>query len=272
MVVLFFISCGKNGTSDNPAALLAVQIDSCISGGRYAEAIQLIDSLNATYHDDVKLRKESMLSRARAMEGLIRDSIPMVEASIAELNIENDSLKQFFTAVAEKNLPGYIVDKSVKNVSLLQGNVVQPRLGDALSPWSLAVSVRGDLRLTGLSLESDGKEVRIEATDPASRRVVGSGIEMFSFTAAEVDALAAILDGDASEPVTLVVEGEKGSSRIKLSPQMQQAIWRTWRLSVIREDLRKLMLKRELLERKLIVAQDQIANFTQPQIWKKPSK
>lgn len=258
--------CSGSGTDENgvpldPAEALAYNIEKSLDEGDYSGVIILTDSLNRTYPDRIELRRGTMLPRARAMEGLIRDSIPLADAELASLQLRKDSLMQFFVPVRERGLPGYIVDKGVTGVSLVSGNAVQPRLGDALSPWSLAVSVSGNPGITGLAIDVDGKTTTVSADDAASRRVKGAANEMFSFTASEADVIGATLDGTGSQSAILKVLCGSREVTIKMSPAVQKAVARTYQLSQVREAERKALLHRELLERKLIVAQNQIANL-----------
>ncbi len=267
VAALLAAGCNRNkatdsdGVPEDPAEALAYMIDKSLASGEYTTVIELTDSLNHTYPDRIDLRRATMLPRARAMEFMIRDSIPLADAELSTIQLRKDSLMQFFVPVREKGLPGYIVDKSVAGTSLLSGNAVQPRLGDALSPWSLAVSVAGNPGISGLAIDIDGSTYSVDATDASARRVTGATNELFSFTAAEADIIGAPLDGSGNQSAVLRVLGGKKDISIKLSPAVQKAIARTYQLSQTREAERRALLRRELLERKLIVAQNQVANL-----------
>lgn len=250
------------GLGEISAKDLENTINQNIEEGKYAEALNLIDTLNVKFPQDVEARKATMLSRAKAMEGLIRDSIPLCDERISALQAEMDSLKQFLTPVEEKGLPGYIIDKSTSKTNLTQGNNIQPRLGDALSPWSLAVGIDGNIDVTGMSVVTEDTTIYVEAKAASERRVKGSGRELFSFSAEEVDQIAPFMNGNSNSPVKLIVHGVRKDVAIPISATTQNAISRIYRFSLLREEKRKALLRRELLERKLIVAQNQVANFT----------
>lgn len=263
VVAITLSSCSSGGFfGPSPAEELSAKIDTLINTGQYQEALQYIDTLNTRYPKEVELRKASMLSRARAMEGVINDSIPIVDAQIERTQQELDSLKPYFTAVNDPGLPGYIVDKAVRNVNLLSGNNLQPRLGDALSSWTLVVNVKGHKNITGLSIEIDGRRASSSASNAESRRVKGSSGEMFSFTTAEVDPIAEAIAGSVVSPAVLYIETSTGAVSIKLSEPMVTAIWRTYIFSKLREEHRLALVRRELLERKLAVARNQVENLS----------
>ena len=260
-VTICFVATGCSISETKKANALVDQIQNNIESGNYCDAILLIDSLNKTFPEQTEARKTTLLSRAQAMEGLIRDSIYITETEMVKVQLELDSLKQFFIPVQERNLPGYIIDKTVKDVNLLKGNAIQPRLGDALSPWVLEVSTTGKSEIYGLQTTIDGHIIDIRANNAQNRRVEGSGIEMLSFSCDEVDILGNSLSGFSSQPLKLTVLGNKKNVEIIVSPEIQNAIWRTYRFALLRDNNQKLHAKRELLERKLIVAQNQIVNF-----------
>ena len=248
------------------AEILNDSILNALQTGDYNLAIELIDTLNAKYPNEIDLRKSTLLSRAKAMEGLIRDSIPLVDAKIAEVRLEMESLKQYFSAVAEKGLPGYIVDKGVRNTDMTQPGKVQPRLGDALSPWVIEVSVpKNIINIDAIAINTPQGETKAQIVDAASRMVKGTNANIISVTASEADILGTALNSEnvAEKGLTLAIfsgNGSKPSYTITLTKQTATAIERTYRFAQLREEERKALLRRELLERMLITAQNQVAN------------
>ncbi|MCH5219379.1 MAG: hypothetical protein J1F20_02325 [Muribaculaceae bacterium] len=264
-VLVTLLTTGCSGGSifgPSLAEELSCKIDTLMNRGEYKQAIEYIDTLNLKYPTETKLRKKTMLTRAKAMEGLISDSIPLVDAQIEQTQQELDSLKQYFTAVRETGLPGYIIAKEVQKTNILNGNNIQPRLGDALSSWVLVAHVKGQPDITGLTIEIAGRRASSMASDASARRVKGSSGEMFSFTTAEADPIAQAIAGDTTSPAILYIETTKGPITVNLNQQVLTAIWRTYQLSQVREQHRLALVHRELLERKLAVARNQIANFT----------
>lgn len=265
LLILFATACGPSAEEEkaDEAQNLADQISRSIDEGRYSHAIELIDSLNNNYPDAIELRQSTLLLRAKAIEGQIRDSIPIVDAERARIQEEYDSMKEHFIAVREEGLPGYIVDKAVSNVSLTTGNVLQPRVGDSLSPWVLEISVGTDLSgILGIRWSDSEGVHEIFADNPNIRQVNSSSRNMLSLNGKEVESFAKSLDGKTSETKNITVIGSKRNLDIKVSPDVLNAIWRTYRFTELRDEERLANIHRELLERKLITAQNQIANLS----------
>ena len=258
------VSCGGNGSSadsrlEGPEGL-SCEIDSALNNQHYSYAIELIDTLNSKYPDEIELRKRSMLQRAKAMEGLTRDSIPLADQKIAETRLEIDSLMHFFVAVREKDFPVYWVEKGVRE---LRDNSVQPRLQDDADRWLLAVKVSGVRDIKGISLHNSRGDFEVFPDNMEERTVKsGDGYESVSLSGHEIEGLVDLLRDESGQNAVLRVEGAKGVANVKLGKDLQNAIIRTSDVARLREENRKALLHRELLERKLIVAQNQIANFS----------
>lgn len=259
-------ACGesKEDQAHNEAAELASQIDAAIENSHYVEAIALIDSLNRAYPDEVELRKSTLLSRARAMEGMILDSIPVYDAELARIQAEMSELEPQFVNVAMSGLDGYKVEHGAVDAAFTSHTAVQPRLGDDDTPWTLAVNLAGrSIGIRGLQLKTAGTvTAQIMADNAAERRVRSDVGEMFSFGPEEADVIASSLTpGDSKVVITVV--GERGNVDIAVNEKMSNAIRRTARMAQLRTEDHNARVTRELLERKLLVARDQIANFTE---------
>lgn len=261
-------ACGPSEAEKKHAAAeeLAAQIETDLNSGNYIDAISLIDSLNTAYPDEVELRKSTLLSRARAMEGMVMDSIPVYDEILTRVTLEKDSLDSFFVNVSVPGHDSYRVDRAVSDASFTSHTTAQPRLGDEQIPWTLAINIAGKTpHITGIRLTVDGTtEARVTAKNAADRRVIGAGGEMFSFGPEEAWQISeALAEVPKNAKVVLVVEGEKGDVNIAVNERLRSAIERTARRAqLIRED-HDARLNRELLERKLIIARDQIANFSE---------
>lgn len=256
------ISSNTTSQSADSALLLSQQIDNCLQDGLWKDAIMLIDSLNNTYVERADLRRNTLVSRAKAIEGQTMDSIAIVDARFASAELEMDSLKRFFTAVRDPRLSGYIIDKNA-SVDLMGGNAVQPRLEDSYNPWVLEVSVKGHPGIKGLRAFIGGKTVEIKPLhDMKSRRIEGADVELFSFSGDEVEPLARRLDGRSKSNIKLTILGEKGNTDISLTPAIQNAIWRIYRYAELRDRNSSDLVHRQYLENRLITARDQIARYT----------
>lgn len=255
-------ACGTAGSGENgectPQELLD-SIKSEISRADYAGAIALIDTLNSRFPNEIDVRKQTLLLQAKAMEGLIRDSIPMVEDHMTATQLEVDSLMKFFVAVRENGLPTYWVEKSVRNLS---ANSVQPRLQDESSPWVLVVKGPKASQIAGIRVNTENSSEQVLPEDMASRRVQGTSSEMATIQGSELQPVVDVLNGPEGQNASLSIVGANGDTRVKMTRALHDAILRTARVAQLKEENRRARLHRELLERKLIVAQNQIANFS----------
>lgn len=255
--------CGSSESeeAENSPKNLVARIDTLLNEGQYNMALELIDTLNIKYPGELELRKTTLLSRARAMEGLIRDSIPMVDSLMTSTAIEKDSLSNFFTQISVKGLEPYYVDKNIKNTNITGNNGVLPRLEGTDNHWTLTVSLPKGKNLTALQIVLNGDTVNTVINGADARTVTGSTHSMITLAGDEVQPIANCFNGKATGNIDLIAVCSNGNVKLRLSPAMQNAIWRTCRLSYITEQNRLARVKRELLERKLIVAQNQVANY-----------
>lgn len=264
LISLSLWACGNTSgdagvAHEETAESLSAAIEQALNDGDATKAIELIDTLNARYPKEMEWRTKTLGQRARAMERMVRDSIPLVEDKMTGTQLEIDSLMNFFEAVRQKDLPVYWVDKSLRN---LGDNSVQPRLQDETNPWLLAVKVRGNKNITGLSVTDGITQVNVQPEDMAERRVKGAGVEMASFDGREMQPIVDLLQNSDASNIKMSITGTGGNTPVKLTPAMHTAIIRTSQVARLREENRLARLNRELLERKLIVAQNQIANLT----------
>lgn len=243
----------------NAATALVASIDSAISAHAYTEALTMIDTLNERYPEQLNLRQTTLLSKALAMEGLIRDSIPLADAEMVRSQLEIDSLSRFFVKQSEKGLSERLVDKKVQK---REANSLFPVVEDANNPWSLIVSAPSEIGIEGIAADVNGTNVYINIPNASSRTVIGKSGESISLSGMEAAPLAEALNGKASSNLSVTIVGNKKDVKINVAPATQDAIYRCYMLAKARERHRRALVQRELLERKLIVAENQVANFT----------
>lgn len=245
-------------TTPPSASRMVSMIDSLIDGNKYHQAIIMIDSLNKTYPRNVNARKTTLLSRAKAMEGLYRDSIPRMEAIVDMTDAEMDSLRGYLIT---KN--GYMTDRSMADVDLSKSAGVLASIDNLKTPWTLTVSVPGNKNITGITLSTATQSLQIKAKDAASRRRQKGSKETMSFTYKEVNPLGEILEENPDQDATLIVEGANGDYAFTLTPTMQKALWRVFRYSYMHQLGVLARINLETYQNKLAVARDQILRFSQ---------
>lgn len=265
LVLALLVSCvkgEKSDVSDLTPQELADEIQKSLIEKEYSRAIDLIDTLNIKYSKHLSLRKKTLLWRAEAMEGIIRDSIPLIEMQLTSAQLEMDSLMKFFVPVKSNDIVLYYVDKNFKDISYSTGNAVQPRIGSKLNSWALVVTINGIKDINGMKIDgAKGLIAEIYPENMQNRRLKNENSEAVSFDSRELEKLTEVLKEGADRKIALTLDGDKGSTTMALTPEAQQAISRT--ASFVNASLRyhKAKNERELLERKLIVAQNQVANF-----------
>ena len=73
MIAAALVSCGEN--NKEKAQALLDEASSLVERGDYGAAIEVIDTLDTRYAKEIDVRKQGLLCRARAVEGLAKDSI-----------------------------------------------------------------------------------------------------------------------------------------------------------------------------------------------------
>lgn len=266
---IFLAGCkgSENGNDLSPeqaANRLVERIDLEINNGNYREALTLIDSLNTAYPKQIDARRTTLLSRARAMEGIIRDSIPIVDRMIVSSRIMCDSLKSFFVPVSSPGFPAYLVDKKVSGVSVTGGNAVQPRIeSGSVESWNIIVSLAGRGGITDLYLDIDGHNVPLTPDGLKVSPLQGDGYEAISLDATVANRLGEALlhNPDATKAKLNVVRSGGSIITLPLGENTLNAIRRTYLYANALATNRRALIERELLDRKLTVAQNQVANY-----------
>lgn len=73
LIAAALVSCGEN--NKEKAQALLDEASSLVECGNYSAAIEVIDTLDCRYAKEIEVRKQGMLYRARAVEGMAKDSI-----------------------------------------------------------------------------------------------------------------------------------------------------------------------------------------------------
>lgn len=263
LLVATLVACGPSEQEkaakmrQEKANELVAQIGTAYDDGRYVEALQLIDSVQKTYADFPDVVDRAGKYFTRAMEGMLLDSIPFADARMYAVQASMDSLGQFFVTRNE-----YKIDRALAGRDFAGQTCAEPRLGDETSPWQLNVNIVGTpIGINGLKLLIDGSEVAVVLPDFAAERVAkGNGCEMFSFGPEESEPIAEALRANSQGAAVLKVIGDKGERDIMLSAPVRRAIIRTSDMVRLKFEDNEARKNRELLERKLILARDRIAN------------
>lgn len=88
---LLLASCGDKDRKG--AEELMARSEAEVSGGNYSGALVLLDTLNQRYPAQTEVRRQALRIRAKAMEGLVSDSISDVSRALAESTVAVEDRK-----------------------------------------------------------------------------------------------------------------------------------------------------------------------------------
>lgn len=256
-------ACSSETPEHRAALALDAQVDSALTAGDYALALELIDTLNTRYPLEIELRKASDAKRAKALEGAAITEIPKLDALIERTRAEHDSLRALFTEVRKSSaLAPYLVYTPVSKSEVSASAGIQPRVNmgrDALDvPWTIAANAGRDIGLQTVTVEcADGNSYTLAVTSPDG--------QMASITPETAAPLGQYLATEgASKAVKVVFTGSTGKTQAKLTPALSDAIAASWRLATVRQQQRSALVNRERYERRLQLARDAAANAPTP--------
>lgn len=251
-------ACDGGKQRREAAEALLAEAEGRVEAKDFAHALELIDTLNTSYHDQTDVRRASNRVRALAIEGITVDSIGECELRLARLQVKADSLAAFFRDVeGTRGLAGYRVDKSVWSSAQLNATCVQPRV-DVDGYFYLIANLQGrNIGLASVAFSDGASEVVSEPRQCVS--VEGS--ELLSLNQEVMTPLVEWLLTHQSAG-TLSFRGSKGESKVKLTPQAVTAILRSYDYALTLQEHRQALIRREKLERALATARNQLANAT----------
>lgn len=267
--VMGTVSC-KHGDGSDESSLpdphlsaleLSSRIDRALEDNDPSRAMELIDSLNTTFPDELELRQKTINQKTRAIVLQVELDIPGADAGLEAVSNRLDSLEALFVNVAgDRIFDAYSVPRAMQGTGQA-GTWVQPRLGDESRPWSLVATVKGKiLGLDHISLMV-GDEIlaQARATDASQRVLVADGCEVLNFSPEESDPLGQWMNiNPYRDGMKLRLGGRGGTTDIKLSPGTYRAIADTWLAADLRMQKREMAKKREILERKRVLAQSKL--------------
>ena len=177
--MLFAAACGDSRS--DAARELCRQSESEIAAGRHYAAIGLLDTLDSRYRDLTEVRRSGMAIRARAMEGIALDSIPLYDARLAAATLAVDSMRPLFEHVdGAPGIDGYYLPKGTDRRAFATTGI-QGRVSDD-GLFYIAASVAGrSIGLRALELRS-GAETCTSADISPARVVTVRGSEAASFS------------------------------------------------------------------------------------------
>ncbi len=263
-----FAACSSSDNKSlTPATDLSKEIDKLIADGDFDKAQSLIDTLNIKYPDSLEQRRTTIGQMAQIAEGVALKSIPEADARIANAQSAIDSLSQFFNTITTSEATGsYLLEKSQNINEMRSGkNAIQPRVSDDDMPWMLAVTTAKIINPYSIKLINHAGQTIAVATNPSaeSATITSGGTQILIFTPEQSESIAeALTTAPDLSGYSISVIGKKGNVTIPLNTDKARAIVRSRDLANARNELKQALIKREGLERRLLVARNQSANNT----------
>ncbi len=252
------------GGDKKAAGELYAQSETAIEQGRYNEALELLDTLNARYREQTDIRREALGLRARAMEGLAMDSIQLTDIELAAATVAEDSIRELMRHVPAPapGMEGYWLPKGVDEHAMAATGI-QARVNDEGYLYMVACLKGRRIGLNAIGLKAGAETVRSSEISAARCVNVGNS-ESASFNMEEVAGFGQWLrEHPAADRIEFY--GLRGTAHTALKAAVRKEIETCAAFSGAVIARRTASIRREKYERMLRAARDQIANYTSPQ-------
>ena len=269
------VSCGP--TAEEKAAQerkdlgesLFAEINNAMNAKDYHKVITLCDSLDEVCPDQTELREKALSVWTEARYEVLLDSADILDVQIDSLTNRMTALMPDFVKVEiSPGLEGYRIPKSIAGgTPIVARTGIEPRLGGEDDLWTLVVNVTGSKpSITGLRF-TDGKGSIVEtlADNAIERRATETSGEMMSFKAEEMETIASALSQADLSGAKFEIIGVSRNIPVNLTPQLAAAITETWEMATLREKRQSLLKQRELISRKIQLADSQRKNMVKKQ-------
>lgn len=249
-LTLLASACGSDSREARADEMLR-RAQQAAADKNYSEAVTILDSLDKGYRDCLDTRKVGTRLRLETLRDMALDSIGMNDARLTVLQKSVEEMQTQFRHIDVPGTAGYLVYAPAMASWNLQRTGVQPRV-DPDGYFFIAVNLAGrTIGLSGLSL--DGTEARGKSVAVEGSEIMNVGQE------AATPLAEAICRHEA--PVKLSLDGTRGKASVTLDAKALEAFTATWRFARDRQELRRNLIRREMLERQLSRLRDELANL-----------
>jgi len=256
-LLLGLTACG-NADREGAAALLD-ESRVAIENRDFAKAIELLDTINVRYRDQTEIRRDALVVRAEAMEGIAVDSISAGDQALAEATLKVQSLEGGFKHISSNvGLDGYYLPKDASD-KVMTATGIQPRVSED-GHFYIVANIQG--RSIGLRAVqfSDGDESVESSSISPSRVLKVEGSEIASFTPEDLEGVGPWLEShDGASKCVLL--GSKSKIDVKITSQLRKQLVACVAYSSALQAKRLALVHREKYERMLAAARDQLANL-----------
>lgn len=257
---LVITACGGGNGAKEMAEGLVNSADSAVTAGDYALAIELLDTLQAKYPDQIDAQRKGMHIRPAAIEKMTITEMQMTDSLQAYYTHLQDSLMSYFTFVNNPELvEGYYVIKEYGKSSLFNRTGLEARVSPDGEFYMISSLNAKAAKHTSVSLKGNGGEVSTaEVAYDGDRNYRSGGTEMITFIGAECDTLGNFLLANPGVKMTLTFKGGSSYST-PLQANDSKSITLAYQLGNAMQTARKLSSRRNFLDKQLLLARDQAA-------------
>lgn len=255
-------ACSGGESETEAAKQLYSNSEAAIASRNYAQAIELLDTLNSRYPTQTAVRRDALRLRAQALEGMATDSIAVADRELAEATLAVQNLQgQFRHVESNVGLEGYYLPKGTSD-KVMMATGVQARVLDS-GHFYMVANVQGQrIGIKGLRF-GDGADAMESTPIDASRVIVVEGSESASFTPEDLEPVSVWLSSHPSFG-SLSILGRKGNAKVTVTPALRNEIVQCYQYGKALQRLRLAQINREKFERMLATARDQLANLPLP--------
>lgn len=256
-------SCSGDGDKERADALL-VEINQSLEAGDYAKALALMDTIDRHYPAQIEARRQVTALRPRGIEKETLAMMTSADSAIAFAQADLQTLELLMKHIPGDDLEGYYVVADAYSPSFINTTGVEARVNDADYTYYIVAQTIG--RRQGIAavelMGTDGASARSESIPADSeRRFEIEGSESAVFIPEEVEALGQWASEAGDLASARIITG-KGAVDIGLKGAQRSAFGTAWRYADARRRLYDATARRTMLERRLQIARDQIANHT----------
>lgn len=257
-------SCGGKTEKDEAKEAAQTLLDkatSSLSQGDPDIAQTLVDSINNAYPEQIEIRREAMSLQLLINEQVIAREIEEIEKEITQTQTDYTEAIEKMQKVVDNDLNDYYwIAKEGTDLKFIANTGIQARVLDNGDFCIVSEVVdAGNLHHFSVTLTS-GEESATSGTvtydGELNYRINGSETVTYGYEKSKDIGLFASTHPDTGMGLTF--NGENGRKRkIKLTAKQVKAIADTYKFSELQKSGQALLAKRELLERKKALAEDQ---------------
>jgi len=254
-------SCSGDEDKEKVDGLL-VEINQSLETGDYAKALALMDTIDQHYPAQVEARRQLISLRPKGIE---KETLAMMAASdsaIAFAQADLQGLEAKMKHISGDDLEGYYVVADAYNPAFINTTGVEARVNDADFTYYVVAQTIGKRQgIRAVELKAaNGATAQSDAIPADSeRRFEIEGSESAVFIPEEVESLGEWAQSAGPIGSARIITS-KGGVDVKLKGGQQSAFAIAWQYADARRRLFDATNRRAMLERRLQIARDQIAN------------